>query len=258
MKKLTILKVMVFIVIVLFFYVILKIPSERIYKINILGATKNNALVEDFNNKLNENYWNTVEQGNNYNNELQYYRPDNLNVNNGFLEIEAKKENFENHQYTSGQITTKGKFEFLYGKIIFKTKPVSGQGLLSAVWLLPADDSLLPEIDIIEVLGNKSDQMWTGVHYLDSTSKKRSNFVNYMSNRDFSTYELDWEKDEIRCYVNNQLIFQSTVDVPNKKMYLIIDLAVGGDWPKNPDDSIFPTKFLIDYIIIIPKELDTP
>lgn len=40
-------------------------------------------------------------------------------------------------------------------------------------------------------------------------------------------------------------------------MYLIINLAVGGDWPKNPDNNIFPVRFLIDYIIIIPKELDT-
>lgn len=88
-------------------------------------------------------------------------------------------------------INTKDKFEFLYGKIIFRAKAADGKGLLSAIWLLPADDSLLPEIDIIEVLGENNGLIWTGVHYLDSNLKLESEFVNYKSDKDFSIYELD-------------------------------------------------------------------
>lgn len=238
-------------------YVLLKSPSERIYKINTIKIMKSNVLVEDFNSKLNINYWNIADRGNNYNKELQYYNHGNINIKNGILEIEARKEEYKSHYYTSGLINTKGKFEFLYGKIIFRAKSAVGKGLLSAIWLLPADDSLLPEIDIIEIIGDQGGQIWTGVHYLDSNSKLESKFVNYKSNKEFSTYELDWDENEIRCYANNQLTYKTNEGIPNKKMYLIINLAVGGDWPKNPDNSIFPSGFLIDYIIIIPKELNT-
>lgn len=224
----------------------------------MIKMPNNNALVEDFNDEINNNYWNIVDRGNNCNNELQYYNPENVNIKDGFLEIVAKKEEFESHQYTSGMIDTKNKFEFLYGKIIFKAKPATGKGMLSAIWLLPADDSFIPEIDVIEILGSTYNGSWTGLHYLDSNSKLKSNFANYASNEEFNTYELDWEENEIRYYVNNQLIYITNVGVPNKKMYLIVNLSVGGNWPKNPDNNAFPTSFLIDYITIIPKELDIP
>jgi beta-glucanase (GH16 family) len=123
--------------------------------------------------------------------------------------------------------------------------------------LLPADDSLFPEVDIIEVLGTNDNQMWTGVHYLESESELKSNFVNYASNKDFYTYEIDWNANEIKCYTNNKLTYRTDVGVPNKKMYLIINLSIGGSWAKDPDDNVFPASFFIDYIIIIPKELDT-
>jgi beta-glucanase (GH16 family) len=231
-------------------------PPARIYKTNVFEEIESNALVADFSNELNSRYWNVVERGDNCNNELQYYSPKNVNIRNGFLDIEARKEIINGHQYTSGLIDTKNKYEFLYGKIIFRTKPAIGNGLVSAIWLLPADDDYLPEVDIVESLGTQNNQMWTGVHYLDPSSKQLSNFTNYPSNKDFSTYELDWEENEIRFYVDNNLTYKTNVGVPNEKMYLIINLSVGGDWPRNPDDSILPTSFLIDYIMIIPKELD--
>ncbi|MFA6753251.1 MAG: glycoside hydrolase family 16 protein [Bacilli bacterium] len=251
------LKYFLLFLVILLFYVLLKSPTDRNYKINAIEVVKANVLVEDFNNQLNTNFWNIVNRGNNYNNELQYYYHRNININNGILAIEARKEEYKGYKYTSGLINTKDKFEFLYGKIIFRAKAADGKGLLSAIWLLPADDSLLPEIDIIEVLGENNGLIWTGVHYLDSNLKLESEFVNYKSDKDFSIYELDWDKNEIKCYVNNKLTYKTNVGIPNKKMYLIINLAVGGDWPKNPDNNIFPVSFLIDYIIIIPKELDT-
>ncbi|MDD2409932.1 MAG: glycoside hydrolase family 16 protein [Bacilli bacterium] len=254
MKK-RILKLFFLFIIFLFVFVTFRRPAGKKYDIKVFKELKISVLIEDFNNNLNKNYWNIIDKGDNYNNELEYYRPENVNVKNGFLEIEAKKEDFNNHQYTSGSINTKDKFEFLYGKIIFKAKPAVGKGLISAIWLLPADDSALPEIDLIEVLGTQNNHTWTGMHYFDSNLIQQSKFITYPCNDGFSVYEMDWKKEEIKVYRDNKLIFETTNNVPDKKMYLIINLSVGGDWPGDPDDSSLPSSFFLDYVIIIPEEI---
>lgn len=258
LRKFKFLKFIVLIIFLFTVYVALKKPEERIYKVTVVEEINDDNLVEDFNGKLNKDFWNAIEQGDNYNNELQYFHPNNINIRNGLLEIEAKKELYNNHQYTSGLITTKNKFEFLYGKIIFRAKPAVGNGLLSAVWLLPADDSFYPEMDIIEVLGSKSNEIWSGLHYLDIKLYPRKHFITYQNDNDFLLYEFQWDENEIRGYINNKLIYKTNAGIPNKKMYLIINLAVGGDWPGNPDDNIFPSTFLIDYVMVIPKGNNTP
>lgn len=233
-------------------YILAKIPAEKIYKINVVEGIHNYAIVEDFNDGINYNYWNVFERGNNYNQELQYYNSNNVTVQDGYLNMESRKEDYLEHRYTSGAVDTKGKFEFLYGKVIVRAKPAIGRGLLSAIWLLPADETLLPEIDLVEVLGSKPTDIWTGVHYMSNTVLM-SNFNTNVSNYDFSIYELDWKENEIKCYINGKLIYKTNVGVPNKKMYLIMNLAVGGVWPGKPSDSIFPSKFIIDYVIVTPE-----
>ena len=256
MKIFKIIKYVVIIVLALILHFISMNPPKRIYKTNIINTIESGNLVEDFNDGLNTQFWNTLEQGNNSNDELQYYSPSNLIIEDGILNIEARKEEFNNHQYTSALINTKNKFEFLYGKIIFKIKSAVGKGVLSAIWLLPSDNSLYPELDIIEILGENNKKVWTGIHYLDIDLKQNKNFNTYIGSDDFDTYELNWEENEIKCYLNNNLVYKTNSDIPNKKMYLTINLSVGGIWPKEPDDSIFPTNFLIDYIIVIPKRTD--
>jgi beta-glucanase (GH16 family) len=234
------------------FYIILQKPPVKQYNINIIKEPHDLILVDDFAG-FKGAYWNIVEQGNNYNNELQYYKSDNILYKNGTLVITADKENYKDYTYTSGLITTQGKFEFLYGKIIFKAKPAPGKGLLSAVWLLPKDGSLYPEIDIIEVLGEKPSEIWMGVHYLDNQQLK-SNFQTFIQkDNSFAIYELHWEKNELRWYVNGELVHRNNKNSPHQEMYLLINLAIGGNWPKKPDDNIFPSSFLVDYIIIIPE-----
>ncbi|MDD2202922.1 MAG: glycoside hydrolase family 16 protein [Bacilli bacterium] len=230
MNKKRIMKYTFFILLIVFFCLITKTPYQKVYKINVIEEENNNILVDDFNGKLNTRFWNAVEQGESYNNDLQYYNPKNISIIDGLLELVAKKENFKDHNYTSGMITTKGKFEFLYGKIIFKIRPAVGNGLLSAAWLLPADDSLFPEVDMMEVLGNKGeDEIWTGIHYKDLDGSSRKKFTNIKNENDFAIYEIEWNEKEIKGYINNKLIYKSEVGIPNKKMYLILNLAVGGN-----------------------------
>ena len=224
----------------------------KVYKVNIFEGIRQNVLIEDFNSDLDKKYWTIVSEGEVYNGELQYYVPKNVNISDGLLEIEARKESFEGSEYTSGLISTKGKFEFQYGKIIFRVKHAKGKGLLSAIWLLPADGSLYPEVDIYESLGNAT-ETWTGVHYLNSDLNNEKNFVTVPSKDDFSIYEFNWDEDEISVLVDNKLIYKTNAGVPDKKMYLIINLSVGGIWPGDPNNLDLPAKFLLDYVIIIPK-----
>jgi beta-glucanase (GH16 family) len=257
LKKLVIIKYIILTTILLFsIYIIFKKPEQRIYKVEVINKLEKNILVEDFNGKIDERYWNIIERGDNSNNELQYYMPKNVTINDSLLSIEAQKESINNHNYTSGMIDTKKKFEFLYGKIIFKAKPAIGKGLLSAIWLLPADDSFYPEMDIIEVLGENTKKIWTGLHYIDANNNQRRNFVSYNENSEISTYEFDWHENEIKMYVNNKLVYKTTTGVPNKKMYLTINLSVGGDWPQKVNDKTLPSKFLLDYIMIIPEAVE--
>jgi beta-glucanase (GH16 family) len=214
-------------------------------------SKNNNNLIDDFNN-LNLKYWNVIESGNNPNNELQYYKYSNISINNGNLMITAKKEFDNGYSYTSGMINTKGKFEFQYGKIIFKAKAVLGNGLFPAIWLLPADENRYPEVDLVEILGEKSDQIWVAVHYLDNGIKK-SDFTKNIVHTNYFTYEFMWAKDKIECYINNVLVYKTEENIPQEKMYIIINLAVGGNWPADVDDNLLPSSFLIDYIVIIPE-----
>ncbi len=93
-------------------------------------------------------------------NELQVYtdRPENCYISKGNLIINGIKENYENKSYTSARIVTKGKVDFLYGKIDIKAKLPRGKGLLPAFWLLASEDTYgnmtkNGEIDIMEMLG---------------------------------------------------------------------------------------------------------
>ncbi|MDD4036135.1 MAG: glycoside hydrolase family 16 protein [Bacilli bacterium] len=255
MKKLKILKYIIIIFITLITYITLTNQNERLYTINILKEPDKLILASDFRGNLNRKYWNIIEQGKNTNNELQYYTNNNVIIKNNNLSLIADNEQYNNHNYTSGMLSTKGKFEFLYGKVIIKAKSAPGKGLLSAIWLLPVDDSFLPEIDIIEILGEKTNEVWMGTHY-ENNGKRYKSFNTYSKLKDnFNLYELVWNKDEIRWSVNGNIVHKTNKGVPNKEMYLIINLAVGGDWPQDPDNSIFPAEFLIDYIVIIPEDI---
>ena len=114
---------------------------------------------EEFNGSaLDESVWNYNIGGNGWgNNEKQYYtsRSENIRVQNGMLEIEARKESYENNNYTSARIHSKGKKEFTYGKVEARIKFPGGQGTWPAFWMLGSKGNWpnCGEIDIIEHVG---------------------------------------------------------------------------------------------------------
>ncbi|MDC3417547.1 glycoside hydrolase family 16 protein [Aquibacillus salsiterrae] len=229
------------------------IKSLKVYNYE-LPAFKldDQVFLDNFNSELDQTYWNIVKRGDNYNNELQYYHPNNVTTSNGKLKLTAKKEFVRNHYYTSGQITTQDKLSFKYGTIEFRAKVPSGKGLFSAVWLLPKDKSRkFPEIDILEVIGSQPRTIYMVNHWKNKNETLTDYGTFPIKDEGFHVYRLDWTEEKLTWFIDEQKIFSTTKQVPQQTMYLLINLAVGGNWPGEPNEkTVLPNTFELDYIKI--------
>jgi beta-glucanase (GH16 family) len=202
------------------------------------------------------------------NNESQYYTDgDNLSFANGELSIEAKQESFGANDYTSGKIISKDKFEFQYGRVESRIKVPSGQGLWPAFWMLGAniDEVSWPycgEIDIMEHI-NSENLVHGTIHWENNGHVYFGGNTSFDPNA-YHVYALEWDPSEIRWYLDGDIFH--TADIANgingtsefhEDFYLILNLAVGGDWPGYPDGStVFPAQMLIDYVRVYKNQLD--
>lgn len=202
------------------------------------------------------------------NNELQWYQPANISVVDGHLRLTAKPQRIAGHEgrifpYTSGLVTTgryysersrPDRFSFTYGYVEVRAKPPSGQGLWSAVWMLPSDHESEPEIDIMEVLGHRPGALEMHFHcgYGDCAGRSfGGEAITTDLSADWRVYGLEWSPTEIVWYLDGvpRWRFADVAAIPNEPMYLLINLAVGGNWPGNPDASTqFPAHFDVDYV----------
>jgi beta-glucanase (GH16 family) len=206
-------------------------------------------------------------------NELELYQPDNISVNNGVLTLQAEKKtvnatNGQTYNYTSGMITTgptsdssdDTRFSFKYGYMEMRAKVPAGQGLWPAFWTLPTTLNWPPEIDVFEILGNAPNVLNMHYHYPNGTDDGGDDGVKW-TGPDFSagwhTYAVDWEPNAITWYVDGvqRRTYTDASKITANPMYLIANLAVGGDWPGSPDASTqFPAQFQIDYIRVWQKQ----
>lgn len=154
--------------------------------------------------------------------------------------------------YSSGLITTNGSFSQLYGYFEIRVKWSPGKGLWPAFWLLPTDGTWPPEIDVMEALGHQRRTVYhsvhskqTGVAVGDTTPVSVATYTS-----DFHTYGVLWKADEIRFYVDGvQTAVKPTPADAHKPMYLLVNLAVGGVWPGDPDATTpFPATMTVDYV----------
>lgn len=235
-------------------------PLDLVFESNI--QQENGRLIwnDEFNKKtINKKKWNIVTWAPIKNNELQYYTPKNVSIYNGYLRIVSKKENLENREYTSGAIETKGKLDLLYGKIEIRAKLPKGQGLFPAFWLLPSDDSYLPEIDIMEMLGHETNKIWMVYHWFSNTGVQERNYSFIMGpdfSEDFHIFTLEWSPEKLVWFIDGEEAFSVLDRSPDKSLYLYINTAIGGDWPGKPDDSTqFPQYLDIDYVRIYNLDL---
>jgi beta-glucanase (GH16 family) len=202
------------------------------------------------------------------NNELEWYQPDDVLVSNGTLKLRAQKRTISasdgnTYHYTSGVITSgrnssdttlPAKFVFQYGYAEMRAKIPGGQGLWPAFWLLPADHNSKPEIDVMETLGDKPNTIEMHFHYLagdGSSDSSGSSWTGPDFSADWHTFAVDWRPDAIIWYVDGieRWRYTDVTSIPAEPMYLLANLAVGGDWPGPPTASTpFPSYFEIDYI----------
>ncbi|MEV7872177.1 family 16 glycosylhydrolase [Streptomyces sp. NPDC088124] len=218
-----------------------------------------------------------IETGDNVNNhERQYYTAGNNNAaldGQGNLVITARRENPGNYQcwygrceYTSARLNTSGKFTSMYGRVEARMKVPRGQGMWPAFWMLGNDIGSVGwpnsgEIDIMENVGFEPGTVHGTLHgpgYSGSggigagyTLPGGQAFADA-----FHTFAVDWAPDSITWSVDGTVYQRRTpADLGgrawafNKPFFLILNLAVGGYWPGDPDGSTpFPNQLVVDYV----------
>ena len=204
------------------------------------------------------------------NNEPQYYtyqRLENVRQENGYLVIEALKEEYKGAHYTSASINTLNRMAFTGDiRVEVKAQLPHGKGIWPAIWMMGSNITQVGwpkcgELDIMEFIGINPDKIYGTLHWWDSTSANANNLLSKGSNvtvsdleTAFHVYSLERKGAEISLFMDNTNVmtmstpataFQNTFVGP---LYLLLNLAMGGSWAGPVDDTIFPQKFLIDYV----------
>ena len=206
------------------------------------------------------------------NNELQYYVTNNAQIKDGLLFIVARKEHYIGSQgtreYTSSRIRTRRKGDWKYGRFDIRAKLPKGKGMWPAIWMMPTDEVYggwpnSGEIDIMELVGHEPNKAHGTLHYGDSRRDhlyKGTNSTLAIGTfaDEFHVFRLDWEPDAMRWYVDGQLYQTQTnwhtrtqsFPAPfDQRFHLLLNLAVGGNWPGNPDaTTTFPQAMVVDYV----------
>ena len=246
----------------------------------------------DYTGLPNEAKWD-YEQGFIRNAESQYYtkaRKENARVENGHLVIEARKEDWPNPDYrpgsssrrsrssrekadyTSASLITRGKASWTHGRIEVKAKLPAGRGVWPAIWMLGTNIREVGwprcgEIDIMEYVGFDPNTVCANVHMAKYNhakgTGKGSKIQADKPYASFHIYAVEWTPERMDFFFDEHKYFtfeneHSGVDAwPfDQPHYLILNLAIGGSWggQKGIDESIFPQKFLIDYVRIYQKK----
>lgn len=181
--------------------------------------------------------------------------------------------------YTSARLHTKHKGDWKYGLIEIRAKLPAGQGIWPAIWMMPTDNvyggwPLSGEIDIMEAINIQPDDPDTHeihgtIHFgypWPSNEQASSKILLAKDPTDnFHIYSVQWSEDKIRWYVDGVSygtkissewftskdgIRLSDPKVPfDENFHLILNVAVGGQWPGNPDASTqFPQTMEVDYV----------
>ena len=230
--------------------------------------------MDDWNYEYHEPGW--------VNNELQEYvdSKENIFVKDSNLILKAIKREKEGKVcYTSGRVNTQNKHDFKYGRFEARLKVPSGKGFLPAFWMMPTEEEFYGqwpkcgEIDIMEVLGDQLETNYGTIHYGEPHEQNQGSYT--LAEGDFSgeyhVYACEWEPGEIRYYVDGKKYHtvnnwftkkegESEKEYPapfNQLFYIILNVAVGGNWPGNPEpDAVFAenAEMWIDYVRVYQKD----
>ena len=218
------------------------------------------------------------------NNELQAYtdRDTNVFVQDGNLVIQALIEpgffgtdytgTTYTADYTSGRLNTAGKGEWTYGRFDTRAKLPKGIGSWPAIWMLGSNISAVGwphcgEIDIMEHVGFDEGNIHASIHTTDynhvNGTQKSGQVIIPTATDSFHVYSLEWDSTYIRYLVDDEPYFfiynDSNGDEDkwpfNKPQYIILNLAVGGDWggAQGIDPTVFPMEMKVDYVRVFEK-----
>jgi beta-glucanase (GH16 family) len=208
------------------------------------------------------------------NHELEHYtsRTNNVRIENGKLVIEARKENFAKRNYTSGRIQTAGKFSATYGRFEARIKIPRGQGIWPAFWPLGTNIAetgwpACGEIDIMENIGKEPETIHGTVHGPGYSGGKGIGGPTTLPGGasvadEFHVFAVECEPDRVAWFMDGKQYFEVTpARLPkgtrwafNGPKFVILNLAVGGDWPGNPDStSTYPQRMVVEYVRVYEK-----
>ncbi|BCU77556.1 glycoside hydrolase family 16 protein [Luteolibacter sp. LG18] len=226
----------------------------------------------------------TYEKGFVRNQELQFYtdnRRENARVEGGNLVIEGRKEAFPNPafvagakdwqksrkdaEYTSACLITKGLKSFQYGKIEVRAKLPEGKGVWPAIWMLgdsrgPVRWPMCGEIDIMEFVTHEPGTIFGTLHFAKPGTTQHQSVGGKIKSDDihknFHVYGVEWNEKTLTFLFDDKPY--KTVDLEvagvgednpfRKPFYLMLNLAIGGSWGKDPDPKVYPQKFEIDWV----------
>ncbi len=230
--------------------------------------------------KLNENDWN-YRIGNGCpnlcgfgNNELQYYRKENATVADDLLTITAKKENIASNSYTSTRINTQGKISVPFGRVDVRARLPFGKGIWPAIWMMGNNKNVVGwpacgEIDLMELRGSAPNRVNGTIHYKNASgvhqfpASKKHVLASGTYSDEFHVFSLVRTPGKIQWYVDDILFntkFYSQLNLgsqPNpflNDFFILLNLAVGGNYDGNPNNSTsFPQVMEIDYVRVFEK-----
>lgn len=200
------------------------------------------------------------------NNEKQRYtNGENTKLVHGKLLISAL---FQNNEYTSTRLITRDKQIFTYGIIEIKAKLPQGKGTWPALWMLGNNIHqvrwpMCGELDIMEHVGRVPGVVHSSIHNKSGYGATPYTGKLQIDNpyKKFHIYSMEWTPDYITFFVDKRKVFhyQPEIKTPenwpfDKPAYLIFNIAIGGDWGGEIDNSIFPTTMTIDWVKVYQKK----
>jgi len=183
----------------------------------------------------------------------EYYAPDDTYTQNGLI-MKSEQRSYNGFNYTSGGVSSQGKFSFLYGKVEWREQLPRGKGLWPAIWLMPADGSGRYEIDMLELVGNNPFSMYMNYHWQNADGHDHENMTRYAGpdfSADFHVFALQWTPDKMEWLVDGVVEKTITSNILNVPMFMYMNTAVGsnGTWPGLPDGAtVFPQYTKISYV----------
>ena len=171
--------------------------------------------------------------------------------------------------YTAASLITAGKASFLYGRIEVRAKLPKGQGVWPAIWLLGTNMTSrgwprCGEVDIMEFVGKEPDRVRATVHFTrdGKHASKGGKLTTSAPSDDFHIYALEWFPERMDFYFDQQKYFSFNLDEAGagpdnpfrKPQYLLLNLALGGDWGGPMDNGVLPQQFKIDYVRVLQEK----